>query len=134
MAKEFPLESAGFHPFGELIGLEFAACADGRSTCVLEVTDRLLNPHRVAHGGALYSMADTGMGGALYTMLEADELCSTVEIKISYFRPVASGRLTCETTVINKTRSLAYLESEIRNDGNLVSRATGTFFIFSATR
>lgn len=134
MPKEFNHEEAGFHPFGELIGLVFTGCADGRSTCVLEVTDKLLNPHGVAHGGVMYSMADTGMGGALYTMLDADELCSTVEIKISYFRPVASDTLTCETRVVNKTRNLASLESEIKAGDDRVARATGTFYIFSASR
>ncbi len=134
MPKEFNHQEAGFHPFGELIGLEFTCCADGRSTCELEVKETLLNPHRVVHGGVMYSMADTGMGGALYTRLEPDELCSTVEIKISYFRPVASGLLKCETRVVNKTRSLASLESEITAGGEQVARATGTFFIFPAAR
>jgi acyl-CoA thioesterase len=134
MPKEFNHEEAGFHPFGELIGLNFTGCADGRSTCELEVNERLLNPHGVIHGGVMYSMADTGMGGALYTRLEPDELCSTVEVKITYFRPVSSGTLRCETKVVNRTRSLAYMESEITAGREPVARATGTFFIFPAAR
>lgn len=134
MPREFPLDSKGFNPFGELIGLEFTACADGKSECALAAAGELLNPHGVLHGGVLYSMADTGMGGALYAMLADDELCSTVEIKITYFRPVTAGLLTCGTSVINRSRSLASLESSILNDGNLVAKATGTFFIFNAAR
>lgn len=134
MPVGFPLQSKGFNPFGELMGLEFTICADGKSECSLKAEEKLLNPHGVVHGGALYSMADTGMGGALYTLLEEGELCSTVEIKITYFKPVTAGRLSCETQVVNRSRSLASLESSIMNDGNLVAKATGTFFVFSAVR
>ena len=128
--KEFPLKSEGFHPFGEMIGLEFSELYDGGSRCMLAVSESLYNPHRVLHGGVLYTMADTGMGAALYTLLDERELCSTVEVKITYFQPVKSGRLTCETRVVNRTKRLAYLESEIENDGRPVARASGTFFIF----
>lgn len=132
MSKEFPLQSSGFHPFGELIGLVFEEVGGGTSRCVLEVREKLLNPHGVVHGGALYSMADTGMGGALYSELEEDELCTTVEIKISYFKPVTEGTLTCLTRIVSRTRRIAALESEILCDGDLVARASGTFYIFTA--
>ena len=82
MSKKFPLESKGFNPFCELIGLNFTEVKKGYSRCVLKVNDKLLNPHKVLHGGIVYSMADTGMGGALYTCLEPSELCATIEIKI----------------------------------------------------
>ena len=132
MPKKFPLQSSGFHPFGELIGLLFEEVGGGTSRCVLEVREKLLNPHGVVHGGALYSMADTGMGGALYSELEKDELCTTVEIKITYFKPVTEGTLTCDTKVVSRTRRIAALESEMLCDGDLVARASGTFYIFTA--
>ena len=91
MAKEVPADFSGFHPFGDLIGLQFVKCEGGQSQCVLKVDQRLLNPHKVVHGGVLYSMADTGMGGAVYTVMEKDELCATIEIKITYFKAVKVG-------------------------------------------
>ncbi len=130
MPKEFPTVSRGFNPFGELIGLEFTAIGDGRSRCELEVKGELLNPHRVLHGGVVYSMADTGMGGALYTMLEENELCTTVEIKIAYFTAVKSGRLVCDTRVIERRSRIAILESEVVNGDALVAKALGTFYIY----
>ena len=64
MSKNFPLNMKGFHPFGDLIGLKFTKVEKGYSQCTLDVVDKLLNPHKVVHGGVLYSMADTGMGGS----------------------------------------------------------------------
>jgi acyl-CoA thioesterase len=129
MPKKFPLESAKFNPFGELIGLNFSECSQGYSRCSLEVAEKLLNPHKVLHGGVVYSLADTGMGAALYTDLDDYELCATVEIKIAYFAAVTSGTLTCETKVIHRSKRIAALESEIRNDGRLTAKAMGTFSV-----
>ena len=132
MPKEFPLESTGFNPFGELIGLSFSLCEKGFSRCALQVTDSLLNPHRVLHGGVIYSLADTGMGGALYTDLDEAESCATVQIDIFYFAPVTSGTLICNTKLVHRSRKVAVLESEVENDGRLVAKALGTYSVFKA--
>ncbi len=134
MPKNVPHRSKGFNPFGDLIGLNFLKCEGGCSQCVLEVTDHLLNPHKVLHGGVMYSMADTGMGGALYSCMEEDALCATLEIQIIYFKAVTSGTLTCNTRIIHRTRGIAALESEISNEGSLVAKATGVFSIFKARK
>jgi len=123
---------SGFNPFGDLIGLQFVKCEGGQSRCTLEVEQRLLNPHGAVHGGVLYSMADTGMGGAMYTIMEKDELCATIEIKIVYFKAVRSGTVVCDTRIISRGRRVAALESEITNDGRLVAKASGTFSVFRA--
>jgi len=129
MPKKFPPQSEEFNPFGALIGLSFSECSEGYSRCALEVAEKLLNPHKVLHGGVVYSLADTGMGAALYTDLDDDELCATVEIKIAYFAAVTSGTLTCETKLIHRSKRIAVLESEIKNDGRLTAKAMGTFSV-----
>ena len=123
---------SGFNPFGDLIGLQFVKCEGGQSRCTLEVEQRLLNPHGAVHGGVLYSMADTGMGGAVYTVIDKDELCATIELKITYFKAARSGTLVCDTRIISRGRRVAALESEITNDGRLVAKASGTFSVFRA--
>lgn len=130
MTNKNPLQTKGFHPFGDMIGLTFTKIEKGFSQCVLKVDNKLMNPHKTLHGGVIYSMADTGMGAALYPLLEDDELCATVEIKIAYFKAVREGSLTCDTKVIYKSKNFSNLESEIKNEENLVSKATGTFSIF----
>jgi len=132
MAKEVPADTTGFNPFGDLIGLQFVKCEGGQSRCTLEVEQRLLNPHGAVHGGVLYSMADTGMGGAMYTVMEKEELCATIEIKITYFKAVRSGTLVCDTRIISRGKRVAALESEITSDGRLVAKASGTFSVFRA--
>jgi len=118
-----------FHPFGDLIGLAFTDVAEGASECTLAVTDDLKNPLGVVHGGVLYAMADTGMGGALYPTLDDDEVGTTIEVTVRYFRPVREGRVTCETEVVHRGGSIAHLASEVRHDGEAVAHAVGSFFV-----
>jgi acyl-CoA thioesterase len=134
MPKKFPQKLEGFDPFGELIGLTFTKLENGYSQCVLEVNGKLLNPHKVLHGGVTYSMADTGMGAALYTCIDEDELCATIETKIVYFKPVSSGRLTCDTRVVHRSKRIATLESEIKDGSHLIAKAIGTFSVFKEKR
>lgn len=118
------------HPFASLIGLHFAPPpGPGRSLCWLEVTEGLLNPHHVLHGGVLFSMADTGMGAAIYSLLAPEETTTTIEIKINYLQPVTEGRVECATRVISKSAFTGVLESELRNGEALVAMALGTFAI-----
>lgn len=119
------------HPFADLLGFSVTAREAGKCTSELVVSEKHMNPNNVVHGGVIYTLADTGMGGALSSLLAAGQLCSTIEIKINYFRPGVSGTLRCETKVIHKGRRTAAMESEIFGDNDkLLARATGTFMIF----
>ena len=117
--------------FLELIGLRFVKMEKGFSRTEINITGSHLNPYESLHGGVVYSLADTGMGGALSTCLEDDERCSTIEIKINYFKSTRSGGLICDTRVIQKGKNIAFLESSVKdNDDRLMAMASGTFYIF----
>ncbi len=119
------------HPFGDLIDLRVDEQGPGNSTLTLEVAPRHLNPHAVVHGAVIYALADTGMGAALYPTLAEGEICATIEIKISYFRPVQEGRLRCMTQLVNRGRTIANLESRVYRDTTLVAQANGNYAIFA---
>jgi acyl-CoA thioesterase len=119
------------HPFADLVGLHFEEQRPGYSRCTLTVVQKHLNPHGVVHGAVAYTLADTGMGAALYRTLDPGELCATVEIKISYFKPVSSGALSCVTEVVNRGKRVASMESSIYAGDALVARASGTYSIFT---
>ena len=115
--------------FLRLIGLDTMERGEGLSRNRLTVGPDHMNPHGVCHGGVVYSLADTGMGGAVTTTLAAGESCTTIEIKIVYIAAVREGVLECETKVVHKGRTTAVLESELTQNGRLVAKALGTFAI-----
>jgi acyl-CoA thioesterase len=85
----------------------------------------------VAHGAVIYALADTGMGIALYPTLGKDEICATIEIKINYFKPVSTGKITCTTELVNRGRTVANLESRVFSGETLVAQANGNYSIFT---
>ena len=118
------------HPFADLLGLSVDSKQSGKSTCSIAFTERLLNPNNVVHGGVIYSMADTGMGGALMSLLGDGQLCATIEIKMMYLKPAGHHDLVCNTEVIKQGRRVAILESEVLSGGELIAKATGSFAVF----
>ena len=118
------------HPYAELIGLEIEEQGDGCTVCVLTVGESHYNPHRVVHGAVLYSLADTGMGAALYPSLDEGEICATIEIKINYYKPVTTGQIRCVTEMVHRGKRVANLESSLYVGERLVAKANGTYSIF----
>jgi len=131
MPKHVPQASDEFNPFGELIGLSFSKLEEGSSQCQLEITDKLLNPYGVVHGGVIYSLADTAMAGALYSTMSEDERCMTIEMKVAYFQSANSGNLHCSAKIVHRGKRLGYLESEVTSEERLIAKASGTFSIFT---
>ncbi len=122
------------HLFAKLIDLLYLEQGPGHSVCRIVVADKHLNPNQVVHGAVMFALADTGMGALLQPTLADGELCATVEIKINYFKPVREGELVCVTTLVNRGKTLANLDSSIHCAGQLVAKANGSYAIFKPTR
>ena len=120
------------NPFAELVGftLRSGSRGSGTAAAAVDVRPELLNPNGVVHGGALFSMADTVMGAALYTTLAPGEFCATVEIKIHFLQPVTKGRIRCRTRLVHRGGRIAVLESHLSVGRLQVAQALGTFAIF----
>ena len=123
-------------PFSKHVGFKLVGREEGKSHFRLAIKDFHFNPQKVVHGGVLYSLADSGMGAALYPMLDFEngQLCATIEIKMTYLKAARKGDLDCHTVVINKGKRVAMLESEVWNEGKLVAKATGSYAIFTPSK
>ena len=118
------------HPFAKLIDLWYLEKGPGHSRCRVTIDEKHLNPNRVVHGAVIFALADIGMGSAVHATLAEGELCATVEIKINYFKPVREGVLVCTTTLVNRGKTLANLDSVVHCGDMLVAKANGTYAIF----
>ena len=134
MPENLPMNKKGFSPFRDMVGAKFTRVENGYSQCVLEVNEKLMNPYRTVHGGAAFTMVDSGMGAALYSVLAENEICATIESQIIFFKPVSAGTLICDTRLVHRSKKIATLESEISNNGQVVARATGTWSIYRARK
>jgi uncharacterized protein (TIGR00369 family) len=96
-------------------------------------TEDFYNPTGGIQGGILGAMLDDAMGPAVFTLLDAGHFCPTLEIKVSFIRPVSAGTLIAEGRVINRTGRYAHVEGRLTTeDGELVATATATMAIVKA--
>jgi acyl-CoA thioesterase len=116
--------------FTEYLGIETRGVVEGAFVLELALDARHMSRAARAHGGVLFTLLDTALGRAVIEELPPGRGCATVELKINYFRPVQVGRLRASGRCVQRTRSLAYAEGDVRNEaGKLLARATGTFFL-----
>jgi acyl-CoA thioesterase len=121
--------------FTDSLGVRTLGMQDGAFVLELELEPRHMSRAARAHGGVLFSLLDTALGRAVIAELPPGRGCATVEMKINYFRPVQAGRIRASGRCVQRTKSLAYAEGDIVNDeGKLLARATGTFFLTETIR
>ena len=113
--------------FPGLVGVHFTTIEPGYTECEMEVHQQLLNPGGVLHGGASYTLADTAMSLAFLADSEDAQNVATLEIKMSYMKPVMDGILICKARMLERGKSIAFLEAELTMDDKLVGKASGTF-------
>jgi uncharacterized protein (TIGR00369 family) len=117
-------------PIARLIGFEAKDIADGRATVVLAAGPQHANPMGTLHGGILRDIADAAMGMAFASTLAPEESFTTVELKINFFRPIWQAELKAEGTVVQRGRTIGYVECTIIDEKNrLVARAASTCMV-----
>jgi uncharacterized protein (TIGR00369 family) len=117
-------------PIAELIGFEVVEIGDGHAVGSLQAGPQHANPMGTLHGGVLCDIADAAMGMAFASTLAADESFTTIALSINFFRPVWQARLRAEARVINRGKSVGYLECDVTDeDGKHIARANSTCFV-----
>jgi uncharacterized protein (TIGR00369 family) len=90
------------------------------------------NPAGAVHGGYVATLLDGAIALAVYSTLAADTPYSTLDLKITYLRPLTehSGPVRAEATVIHSGRTVAAAEARLLDkDDRLCAHATGTCVI-----
>lgn len=116
-------------PFAGHLGLHVVERGEGKSMLSVELQEYHKNSLGSAHGSVLFALADTGMGAALYTLLDQGQTCVTIEVKINYFKAVREGTIRCQSTVVHKGRSVANIEASLYSEDILLAKANGSFSI-----
>ena len=117
-------------PVARLIGFEAKEIADGRATVMLAAGPQHANPMGTLHGGILCDIADAAMGMAFASTLAPEESFTTVELKVNFLRPVWQTQLRAQGTVVQRGRTIGYVECDITDEENrLVAKAVSTCMV-----
>jgi uncharacterized protein (TIGR00369 family) len=117
-------------PMARLIDFRLRIAEPGRIVMELEPHESLENTIGLLHGATAAALLDTAMGCAISTMLPAGETSVTLDLKLTYLRPlsVKSGTIQAEGKIIKLGRQTSYTEGFVRDGtGNLAVHATATF-------
>jgi uncharacterized protein (TIGR00369 family) len=112
--------------------VEKAALGSGDGTSRFEISEDFVNPIGGVQGGFLAAMLDDSMQTALLTLLEANEVAPTLELKTSFLRSARPGSFRGEGRVVHRGRSVAFLEGKLSDaEGRVVATATATATIMT---
>ena len=115
-------------PYAKLLGFELDEVSPGAATLGLKIRKDLMQNHGVVHGGAIASLIDTATAFAIIPLLNPEERVTTVDLTISYLRPITKGRVTALARVVRAGRRLFVVSAEVKSeDGKLAATALSTY-------
>ena len=116
------MSDAGFR---HTVGLDVESAGDGQAVVVLDADDRHLNPYGAVHGGAIATLVDVAMGGAVAAA--GADAPVTIEMRVTYLEPGRPGRLRAEAKVRKRGKRITIVEAEVTQGDDLVALALATF-------
>lgn len=87
-------------PFNRLLGIRVIRLHSDGVTIQCRMRDDLRNSAEVLHGGVTASMTDAAVGIGLARHFGGRRPMTTVELKISYLRPIHSGNFTARSHLL----------------------------------
>tara|TARA_Y100000748_G_scaffold150493_1_gene125854 strand:- start:1483 stop:1872 length:390 start_codon:yes stop_codon:yes gene_type:complete len=110
-------------------GLSVKKINDSNYEFYTEVKEINLNTSKIAHGGFICSIADTGMGNSVHKTIESKK-CVTISLDVKFISAASLGqKLLGKVKIQKKTRTLVFATCEISSSENIVATASGVWKI-----
>lgn len=119
-------------PLADVLGFVLEQIEPGDVTVTLEPQEFHYNPMGVLHGGMAATLFDSSLGCAVQSLLPAGYIAPTMQLQISYVRPITvqTGKVFCTGKVIHMGKKSATAEGRlVDGDGKLYAHSTGTFIL-----
>jgi uncharacterized protein (TIGR00369 family) len=99
----------------------------GRVWAEWKVDPGVFHAFGAVFGGYLAALADSALALVMHTTLKDDEIFTTSDLRVSFFRPVTGGILRYEASIVNRGRRMAHVEAVFTDDqGKIAAKATAT--------
>jgi uncharacterized protein (TIGR00369 family) len=120
-------------PIMHLIDLAAMAAEEGKVTLLLDPQEFHYNPLGTMHGGVISTLLDTAAACSVHTTLPVGVGYTSLDLNVKFLRPVtlASGRLTCVGSVLQRGRRTSLAEAHLTDaSGRLAAHATSSCLLF----
>jgi uncharacterized protein (TIGR00369 family) len=119
--------------FAKLIGIQLDTVEPGMATMTMEVRPELTQNNGVVHGGAIASLVDSATAFAIIPLLQEQETATTVDLTISYVRPLTKGVVKASARVLREGARIIAVSADVFDQaGNLAATALSTYLRLSA--
>lgn len=122
-------------PYSETMDINLAEAEEGRVIFIGKPSAPFLNPVGTIQGGWASTILDGAMAYCVHTTLKPGENYTTLEMKISFVRPIfpSTGTVRCEGRVIHRGSRIATSEATLLDEsGKLLAHGSETCMIFPA--
>lgn len=122
-------------PISSHIGLEIVTVAEGDVVMSAVPDESHYNPIGTVHGGFFATVLDSVCGCAVHSTLPAGVGYTSLEIKVSFLRPITAdtGQVTAHGWITRRGRTAAFAEADIRDQsGRVLATASSTCLIIHA--
>tara|TARA_B110000259_G_scaffold83327_1_gene97297 strand:- start:695 stop:1090 length:396 start_codon:yes stop_codon:yes gene_type:complete len=110
-------------------GLSFKKIDETHYEFEVVVKDIHLNTGKIAHGGFLSTIADTGMGTAAHQAV-GNKRCVTISLDIKFISAaLPEDILRGKAKILKRTKSLVFISCEIRNKKTIIITSSGVWKI-----
>jgi len=117
-------------PFNSLIGIRLLRVHADGVTIECKLKPEIMNGAGMLHGGVTATLADSAVGIAIMRHFNGERKITTVELKVNYFRPVISDRVTARARLRRIGNHLCVGQVDIcDSDQNLAGIAIVTYML-----
>lgn len=120
-------------PIAGLMSMALVEAEVGRVVFTCEPDESHYNPIGTVHGGLVCTLLDSVLGCAVQSTLPKGQGYTSLEIKVSYLRPVMAdtGQLTAVGVVTKPGSRAAFAEGTVHDrNGKLIATASSTLLVF----
>jgi uncharacterized protein (TIGR00369 family) len=116
-------------PIYHLTGLRLSDAAEGTATVELPCSKWLSTSAGTIQGGFTAMLAESALGAAAFSTVEAGTAVASLDLKVNYLRPVFPDgeSIVARARILHRGRTLAIVAVEMTNaEGKQVALATGS--------
>lgn len=119
-------------PISSHVGLRVLSVDEGDVVMTAEPDESHYNPIGAVHGGFFATVLDSVCGCAVHSTLPAGVGYTSLELKVSFLRPVTAdtGTVTAHGWVTKGGRNAAFVEADLRDSaGRVLATASSTCLV-----
>jgi uncharacterized protein (TIGR00369 family) len=116
-------------PCSDAVGMKLVAVEQAKMTAryEFEAKAEFANPTGAIQGGFLAAMLDEAMSATAIIASNVTMNAPTLEMKISFLRPLFVGKASAEARILKWGKSTCFIEAELFDpEGGLVAKASAT--------